>query len=234
MWRYQWTLYKCNLTKELKDTLHEESQGIVDIAVKLYAMVQMRAIATGEEAITPDLIRQVAKDNLKLVKPMLDALRSGNQQEINRYEDIRPIDLEQFCSKQLKELNLNMLIKQKQNKTVQLENEKDRIFEEVVLKLVDFNIEPDRAKNITRNVIKSFQGTQNADNIFKEAMLIILQQTADNKTVTRKVTAKSINKDNNDLRVIIEKGRKDSKSAYEALDAEGIIIKPVEEFTLTG
>ncbi len=234
MWRYQWTLYKCNLTKELKDTLHEESQGIVDIAVKLYAMVQMRAIATGEEAITPNLIRQVAKDNLKLVKPMLDALRSGNQQEINKYEDIRPLDLEQFCSKQLKELNLNMLIKQKQNKTVQLENEKDRIFEEVVLKLVDFNIEPDRAKNITRNVIKSFQGTQNADNIFKEAMLIILQQTADNKTVTRKVTAKSIKKDNDDLRVIIEKGRKDSKSAYEALDAEGIIIKPVEEFTLTG
>lgn len=234
MWNYQWTQHKCKLTKELKDTLYEESQGIVDIAVKLYAMVQMRAIATAGESITPSLIKKIAEDNLKLVKPMLDALKSGNVQEISKYGDITPLGIEEFREKQLKELNLNMLIKQKKQQKVKQENENDKVFEEVVLKLVDLNIDPSKAKNITSNVIKSFEGSINADIIFREAMRVILQQNADKKAAPRKISTQRIKKDNDDLRVIIENGRNESKSAYEALKAEGIIKCPVGEFNLTG
>lgn len=234
MWSYQWTRNKCELTKEIKDVMYEESQGIVDIAIKLYAMVQMRSIATGEETINSDLIKRVAKDNLKLVRPMLDALKSGKKQEISKYEDIRPLDIEQFCDKQLKELNLNSLIKQKQNKKLQSENDKDKVFQEVVLKLVDLKIDPNKAKNMTRNILKSFQGTVNVDNVFKEAMLLLLEQRSVKSDTPKKRAVKSTKKDKDDLRVIIEKGRDESKSAYEALKTEGIIKCPVEEFNLTG
>jgi len=38
-------------------------------------MSQIRAILSGKEDITANLIRQVAKDNFKLVRPMLEALK---------------------------------------------------------------------------------------------------------------------------------------------------------------
>ncbi|MDK2934717.1 MAG: hypothetical protein PWP27_2527 [Clostridiales bacterium] len=44
MWDYQWVKKPTHLTQELKDVLYEESQGITDIAVKLYVMAQIRAI----------------------------------------------------------------------------------------------------------------------------------------------------------------------------------------------
>ncbi len=50
-------------------------------------------MATNKEEITPKLIRYIAKENLKLVKPMLDALKNGNIAKIAQYEDIAPIDL---------------------------------------------------------------------------------------------------------------------------------------------
>ncbi|WP_244648347.1 hypothetical protein [Ruminiclostridium herbifermentans] len=134
----------------------------------------------------------------------------------------------------MKELNLNKLIKQKQNKILQSENDKDKVFQEVVLRLVDLNIDHVKAKNMTRNILKSFQGTVNVDNVFKEAMLLLLEQRSIKSDVPKKRTAKSTKKDKDDLRVIIEKGRDESKSAYEALKTEGIIKCPVEEFNLTG
>jgi len=100
MWKYQWTKNICPLTKELKDTLYDESQGIMDLAVKLYAIAQTKAIADGTEAVTPKLIREVAAEKLRLVKPMLDALRSGNMKKIMQYEDIRPISIEDYIAVQ--------------------------------------------------------------------------------------------------------------------------------------
>lgn len=49
MWDYQWTKQYTELTKELLNTIYEESQGIVDVAVKLYLLAQARAIESGLE-----------------------------------------------------------------------------------------------------------------------------------------------------------------------------------------
>lgn len=88
IWGYQWTKRPTALTDELKDTLYDQSQGIIDIAVKLYALAQTTAISSGKEEITSALIKQVADESLKLVKPMLNALRTGNVREIAKYSDI--------------------------------------------------------------------------------------------------------------------------------------------------
>ena len=39
IWKYQWTQKIVPLTQDMKDALYNESQGIIDIAIKLYAMV---------------------------------------------------------------------------------------------------------------------------------------------------------------------------------------------------
>jgi len=88
IWGYQWTKKPTVLTDELIDTLFDQSQGIIDITVKLYVLAQTKAISSGKETITPELIKQVADESLRLVKPMLNALRTGNVMEIAKYPDI--------------------------------------------------------------------------------------------------------------------------------------------------
>ena len=88
IWGYQWTKKPTALTDELIDILYDQSQGIIDITVKLYVLAQTKAISSGKEAITAELIKQVADESLRLVKPMLNALRTGNVMEIAKYPDI--------------------------------------------------------------------------------------------------------------------------------------------------
>ena len=60
-------------------------------------MVQWRAIAEGEdEIITVDLIHEVAKEGLYLVKPMLDAIRSGDTDWMLKYKDIAPLSTVEY------------------------------------------------------------------------------------------------------------------------------------------
>jgi len=94
LWRYQYTQKECPLTPQLNRTLYDVTQGITDLAVKAYMLAQARAITRGDEAITPSLIRSVAHDSFRLAGPILDALKSGNIQELYRVDDVLPVDIE--------------------------------------------------------------------------------------------------------------------------------------------
>lgn len=97
LWRFQWTRVETPITDEIREALYHESQGVVDIVVKLYMLVQLRLISIGEvrqpfeEAITAALITQVAKEHLVIVRPMLEALRKNNLEEIKKYDDLAPL-----------------------------------------------------------------------------------------------------------------------------------------------
>ncbi len=94
LWRYQFTRQASPLTPELSQALHDETQGIVDFAVKVYMLAQFRAMTTGREQVTEAVIRSVAADSLQLARPMLVALRSGDPIKLSQFEDIQPLDLE--------------------------------------------------------------------------------------------------------------------------------------------
>jgi len=76
------------LTDEIRDVWYDLSQGVMDIVVKLFVLAQLRALALQKERITPGLLRQVYKDELKPVHPMLAALRSGIPEKIAQYSDL--------------------------------------------------------------------------------------------------------------------------------------------------
>ena len=94
LWRYQYTRAAVSLSREVIDVLHEESAGIIDFAVKLFLLAQVRAIATGTEQITPALIRSVAKDSLRLAQPALRAIRTGDMRAVATMSDLHPIDFQ--------------------------------------------------------------------------------------------------------------------------------------------
>ena len=89
LWEYQWTKTKVGLSKELEELFYEETQGIIDVTIKLFRMVQCRSISLqGDETITVELVKQVAKDGLYLLKPMLNAIKNNDEQEMRKYKDI--------------------------------------------------------------------------------------------------------------------------------------------------
>lgn len=96
LWKYQWGPEPTPLSDDIVDTLYAETQGITALLVRLLILVQHRAITLGLASISPALIEKVAKDNFSLLRPMLNALRSGNPARIAKYDDFLIPELEDF------------------------------------------------------------------------------------------------------------------------------------------
>ena len=96
LWVNQWTATPTDLTPEISEAIYDESQGIIDLAVKLYVLAQFRAISRGEgyaeeKALTPELFRAVAKDEFALIAPMITAMREDRQDLLAQYGDLEPL-----------------------------------------------------------------------------------------------------------------------------------------------
>lgn len=89
MWTYQWTREVSPLTDEIRRSLYEESQGIVDIVVKLFMLTQLRALQLNatrgrREILDTGLLKHVAAESFRVIHPMIDALKRGDRQAIWR------------------------------------------------------------------------------------------------------------------------------------------------------
>ncbi len=94
LWRYQYTRSLVALTEELSDALHYLSAGIIDFAVKIFLLAQVRAITTGSEKITLSILESVAKDSLRSAQPALQAIRTGDMRAVATMTDLHPIDFQ--------------------------------------------------------------------------------------------------------------------------------------------
>jgi hypothetical protein len=106
LWRYQYVRKDSSTEdcgkdgKTLSDVLYDESQGIVDFAIKLFTFAQERAIETGRERVDAGLIRKVAKDKLKIPRRLLHALRTKDMGILEQYEDMYPAAMRDYLSAQ--------------------------------------------------------------------------------------------------------------------------------------
>lgn len=97
LWPYQWTRQESVLTEDIRKVLYEESQGIIDIVVKLFMLGQARAMELGATHKCPEkmdatLLQTVAADHFKIIAPMITALKSGKRSKIVEYDDLRPLE----------------------------------------------------------------------------------------------------------------------------------------------
>ncbi|PXW23142.1 TniB protein [Paraburkholderia caballeronis] len=91
-WQYQWIRHAEPLTVEPRNVLYDLAQGVTDILIKLLVLAQRHAIHTGEERLTARLLRTIADTRMQLLKPALDALRSGDTTRMAKFEDLLPPD----------------------------------------------------------------------------------------------------------------------------------------------
>lgn len=160
----------------MANTLYDESQGIIDIAVKLYAIVQIEAITSGKENFSAVDVHKVAEKKLSLVKPMLDALRSGDRKKILRYEDITSVSIAEY-------LSAYQAVKPEiRGKSTE---KKLTVLEQTVVKLLEVDVEPPMAKRLAGKVIASHKNPVSVGEAFKEAYrLYILEAPDDAKKET--------------------------------------------------
>jgi len=231
IWPFQWTKKKTELTQELMDTLYIESQGITDIAIKLYAISQLRAISIGEdEIITPELIREVAKDSLTLVRPMLEALKSGNLDEIGKYGDIKPLQYDDFYERYRGRLRQQLdgpqIISPQSNQSLATQ---------VISDLMRLSVSPEIAVKATQEAMASVE-SDDVNAIIFEAFRIALGinntpiDKVDKTNLKTKSKKQSSIVDVNDLRFIEKQSKLIQRPTYECLNEQGFIKNIVEEF----
>ena len=89
MWKYEITRHITPESKlyRLSEVLYEETQGIIDLAIKAFIFAQERAIDDGSERITPGIIRSVVRDKFKMLLPALEAFRRKDKKAMAKFED---------------------------------------------------------------------------------------------------------------------------------------------------
>jgi hypothetical protein len=93
LWAYQWVTRPVEIDAQYVELMYHYSAGVIDVAVKIFACAQARAILDGTEQLTPELLHSVYSTEFKLMHPMLDALRNDDVDRLAQYEDIAPVGL---------------------------------------------------------------------------------------------------------------------------------------------
>lgn len=94
MWQYSWLREPGELTQEMVDSIHEETQGVRAFIIDMFLVAQLHALWKGLETITPELFRTVARTEFAPVQPMLNALRSKDLKRLQKFEDLVDFDLD--------------------------------------------------------------------------------------------------------------------------------------------
>lgn len=223
IWEYQWTKKPTQLSQQYIDLLYELSQGVIDIAIKLYCMTQVKAISTGIEEITPHLMKRVSEENLKMIQPMLEALKSGDYKKIALYEDICTVDFENFLTSQRKDIDFTKRIKE--FKDAEKQKEKS-IQEEAVLKLIDLDIKEYQARKAVSDVVEEYGEDISLRELITKALTVI--ETDQSNKKKRKIKDKL---EEDDIRSLVESGLRENKSAYEALKERDYIVSADYDWT---
>ena len=211
IWEYQFTEKKTPLTEELINLLYEESQGIIDIAVKIYAMAQIKAISTGREEITVDIIKEVVDENLNAVKSMIDAMKSKDIRRIAKYDDICTIDYEDFLSKTNSDTNLSSAIQDYKAAKRKKQLSKK---EEALIKLLELDIDKKKAFSAIEKVLSEDEEI-GINKLVVEAIKVV-----DTIKATRDT---SLNLKEDDIRFIVKSAKEENRSPYLALKEKGYI-----------
>ena len=94
LWTFQWVRKPVALDASFAAVMYHLSQGVIDIAIKLFAAAQVMAIFAKTEKLTTELLIEVYETQMKSVHPMLKALREGNVEDLTQFPDIATVSIQ--------------------------------------------------------------------------------------------------------------------------------------------
>ena len=155
LWPYQWLSHKVERNESLTNKLYELTQGVPDIVVKLFCLAQARAVLLAstpeDEIISPELLEQVFEDEFSIVKPLLDALRTGNRKKL---EDCNDLIFPKFESSMINAMDKLVSQPLGKPKTIELgESDETNIANSAIQTIVSMGITEDIAKPLVTDVL---------------------------------------------------------------------------------
>lgn len=206
LWKYQWTEQVAPLTPALESCMYKHTQGIHALVVRLFQLTQLQAISDGTECLSEALIDDVASNRFKLVAPMLDALRRGDNKAIEKFEDLLNNGLIALGEDVEREAKLSLLKEQAQSRN---QNSAERL--RTVSTLIAMGLEQDRMQGAVNSLFDS-----TPDLICSAAVRMILERLDEGGEPKVKTAGKS-------LKEIVESAGVSGASPADTLASAGIV-----------
>lgn len=228
MWKYQWTKKESELTPEIINAFFDCTQGITERVVKLYMLTQVRAILGDKECIDEKYIRHIAEKEMKLTKPMIDALRSKDKDALKIFDDINR-DYVKEVIEDAKQKNISYI--QLEEYVKELSDNKSKRTQYVIQELLLHGCKEESdikiLNDLALQVIDKY-GVQSDINILKNKLIRAIAIYQDNKEQNLEEET-NINNKVNDNKDLIKLYDKDENKNYSNLVQAGIIKNPVDD-----
>ncbi|MBY6838324.1 ATP-binding protein [Clostridium botulinum] len=231
IWEFQGLKNIAKLTDKLIDVFYDECQGITAVAVNLFLLAQERALQDGKEEITVGIIRETAKNDLQIIKPMIKALRNNNLSEIMRYEDIS-INLDELAMNYKNDMELSGLIRdsfKERKKSIELK--KRSTVENLVVDLTAMNMFDNLSTSDIKKICEKIVDKSAIDEEYNSQKIEVVKKAMTlNETLKENINRKQQCESKEGLIWIYEAAKKQKLHPYELLKENGFIKDPVKEF----
>jgi type II secretory pathway predicted ATPase ExeA len=224
MWKYQWVRKPVTISDHLIDTLYQYSQGIIDVAIKLFASCQARAMLDGSETVNAELIANVYQTEMQLLHPMIEALRDHDIERLGQFEDVAPMGLAGVLE------GIDRKLRVKHSKTYAVRPTDPTFVTRLASSLVSAGIDEDEAMGAAKEVVASGKA-QNLLSGTKAALALISAPRSAprpnghlSKTADERPAAAS---DPKDYRQAIDLAKEKGTTVYQQLKAIGA-ARPLE------
>ena len=235
LWELQCLKTHSELTEDVKKTFYEECQGITSVAVNLFILTQERALFdenNENEIITSKLLKQTAKKDMKIIQPMLNAIRNNDFAAMYRYEDIM-INLDELMINHKRNIQyvgkVKAAMNERQNTLAYKKQEKiESLSVEVAAIGIFDSLSSNEVLNATKKIVEDAP-INTDENVLKAQLipnLIELNEKAKEKKKQRDTSNRILLLP--DLR---EQALKQKKHPYDLLLRQGYIKQPIIELT---
>lgn len=210
MWKYELTHHKTPDGKlnRLSEVLYEETQGIIDLAIKAFTFAQERVIDNKTERITPGVIRSVVRDKFKTLLPALEAFKKRDKKAMAVFEDAYSKFVSEYLKQNFNEEEFN---EQPALSSVRVIGE---IAKEPEIKIL--------LDKLSENANKFFKTDSSPDSFGETTAETSLNEKQSGRK--RRTSKKSKNSSNGVLPEILKNAQNsDEVDSYEALKKAGFI-----------
>ncbi|ASS91884.1 ATP-binding protein [Aeribacillus pallidus] len=233
LWNIQCLKEHTELSDELKKAFYDECQGITAVAVNLFILAQERVLfdeTNIDEKITPQVLRQTAKVDMKIIQPMLNAIRKNNIKAMYKYEDIM-INLDDLMINHKKGTEYEGRVKDAMKERLNTLNYKRRdTIENLSVEVSALGIFNALDANDIRKLVTKVVEKQPIDIEYNQLKLLAIQQAMEmNQKQLQKVTSKEKQLSNLPLLAIREKALAKKKHPYDYLKQSNFIRDPISE-----
>lgn len=234
LWELQCLKTRSELTEEVKKTFYEECQGITSVAVNLFILAQERALfdeANRDERITPKVIKKTAREDMKIIQPMMNALRTNDLKAMYKYEDIM-INLDELMINHKKNVEYEGKVKEamtERQNTLQykrLEISENLSYEIASLGIFD-SLNPSDIRKLVSNVVDSQPIESEYNNLKLEAIQNAMTLNQKKKEQKLNPTSKSVLLP---LLMLRAKALDRKQHPHELLKVNGYVKPFLEEF----